>query len=62
VTSQLKSRLKLVAKLAILAVLVYFVRHSVLDGWTKLQDQIAAGRWSPGDLRWSWLVVAAVAY
>jgi uncharacterized membrane protein YbhN (UPF0104 family) len=62
VTPQLKRRLKLVAKLAILAVLVYFVRHSALDGWTKLQDQIAAGRWSPGDLRWSWLVVAAVAY
>jgi uncharacterized membrane protein YbhN (UPF0104 family) len=57
-----KSRLKLVAKAAIIVLLIYFVRHSVLEGWTKLQAEIVAGHWSFAQLRWPWLLVAAAAY
>lgn len=57
-----KHRLKLVAKLAILVLTAWFVRRSLVDGWTKLEGQIADGLWSPADLKWGWLVAAAVLY
>jgi len=57
-----KRRLKLAAKLLVLALTAWFVRRSLVDGWTSLERQIAEGRWSPAQLQWPWLVVAAVTY
>lgn len=58
----LKRRLMLVAKLAILALTVWFVRRTLLDGWAKLNEQIDQGLWSPTNLHWGWLALAAVLY
>src|ERR1043166_7509793 len=58
----LKRRLVLVGKLAILALTAWFIRRSLVDGWTKLEEHLAAGVWSPAQLRWPWLLVAAAAY
>ncbi len=57
-----KSRLLLVAKLAILALTVWFVRRSIVDGWDKLRQQIDAGLWSPASLNWPLLVAAGAFY
>jgi len=57
-----KRRVVLVAKLAILALTAWFVRHSLVEGWTKLEAHLAEGKWSLAELRWSWLAVAAVTY
>lgn len=57
-----KRRLLLVAKLAILALTVWFVRRSLMDGWAKLNNQIEQGLWSPKNLNWGWLAVAAALY
>lgn len=57
-----KRRLMLVAKLAILVLTAWFIRRSVVDGWTKLEAQVAEGKWSPAELRWPWFLVAAVCY
>lgn len=57
-----KRRVTLIAKLAILVLTAWFVRRSLVDGWTKLEAQIAAGVWSPGQLKWGWLAAAAAFY
>jgi uncharacterized membrane protein YbhN (UPF0104 family) len=58
----LKRRLTLAAKLAILALVAWFVHGTLRDSWNKLQEQIGAGRWSFARLNWPWLVAAGALY
>ncbi|MCE9606940.1 MAG: YbhN family protein [Planctomycetia bacterium] len=57
-----KRRIITVAKLALLAVVAWFIHGALLHGWESLQENIRTGRWSPAELRWSWLALAAALY
>jgi uncharacterized membrane protein YbhN (UPF0104 family) len=61
-SSVVKRRLVLIAKLAILALTVWFVHRSLFDAWRKLQLQIDAGDWSLAQLNWPLLVAAGAMY
>lgn len=57
-----KRRAVFVAKSAVLALTAWFIRHSLVEGWTKLEAHVAEGKWSLAELRWPWLAAAAVTY
>ena len=57
-----KRRLKLVAKLLVLAIVLLFVEKSIRDGWNKLQEKIDLDLWSFDRLSWAWLAAAAGLY
>lgn len=57
-----KRRVVFVGKLAILALTAWFIRHSLVEGWTKLEAHIADGKWSLARLRWPWLAAAVATY
>jgi glycosyltransferase 2 family protein len=62
-TADAKRRLKLLAKLAIFGVVLYFISDSLAGGWNSLQNQIHVEKtWSPNRIRWPWLLAAAVIY
>lgn len=57
-----KRRVVTLAKLALLVVVAWFIHRSLLHGWESLREHIQSGRWSPADLCWSWLALAAALY
>jgi uncharacterized membrane protein YbhN (UPF0104 family) len=62
-TVDAKRRLKLLVKLAIFAVVLYFISDSLAGGWKSLQHQIhVEKRWSFDRIRWPWLLAAGVIY
>jgi glycosyltransferase 2 family protein len=61
-TPDTKRRLKFVAKVAIVGVVLLFVQGAIRDGWNKLQGQIEAGQWSLVRMNWAWLAAAVVFY
>lgn len=58
----LKRRVVTFGKLAILALVAWFIHGALRHGWDSLGEHIRAGRWSPASLSWSWLALAAVLY
>jgi len=61
-TADAKRRLKLVAKVAIVGVVAFFVHKSILAGWNGLEEEIRQGRWSADRLSRPWLAAAAALY
>jgi len=57
-----KRRLIFAAKLAIVALVAWFIRGALLHGWNSLHEHIRERRWSPAALSWPWLAFAAVLY
>jgi len=57
-----KRRLMLLAKVAIVALVAWFIRGALLHGWNSLGEHIRDGRWSPAALSWPWLFFAAGLY
>lgn len=57
-----KRRLFFVVKATVLALTVWYVRKSLVEAWTKLEELIATGRWSASQLNWPMLAVGGAAY
>lgn len=57
-----KRRLVLLAKSAFVALLAWFIRGALVDGWNRLGGLIRDGHWSPAALSWPWLALSAVLY
>lgn len=57
-----KRRLILFAKLAIVALLAWFIRGALLHGWNGLREHIRNGSWSPAALSWPWLALSTLLY